>query len=258
MRRLSLLFTALCAAFVSVACSSNDFYRARVESTGQANAQASRVKDGVESPVTARYSVEGYGVATAQSVKPYLTLDGAWTPDVSASNGTFEPDAVLVRPLPPEASTPRVIRTTLDGKPALLIPKRVVELRTVTTAPSAGGECLAGPDGLCDVSAAPGAASEVPCPTPAVVAAPLPTGRPCGTPVYIGCDGTPGGNRPTPGGTMKQIAPGTGWPCSKDVAGDPVLSALAIPPGFVIHVGGCFVKFLKCAVTPPDLGNASK
>jgi hypothetical protein len=127
MRRLSLLFTALCAAFVSVACSSNDFYRARVESTGQANAQASRVKDGVESPVTARYSVEGYGVATAQSVKPYLTLDGAWTPDVSASNGTFEPDAVLVRPLPPEASTPRVIRTTLDGKPALLIPKRVVE-----------------------------------------------------------------------------------------------------------------------------------
>jgi hypothetical protein len=37
-----------------------------------------------------------------------------------------------------------------------------------------------------------------------------------------------------------------------------VLSALAIPPGFVIHVGGCFVKFLKCAVTPPDLGNASK
>lgn len=70
--------------------------------------------------------------------------------------------------------------------------------------------------------------------------------RPCGTPVYVGCDGTPGGHAPSPGGTRQTIAPGTGWPCSVPQApklGGPV-KVLALPVGLV----ACLVRGIQASV----------
>jgi len=71
--------------------------------------------------------------------------------------------------------------------------------------------------------------------------------RPCGTPIYFGCDGTPGGHAPAPGGTYKTIAPGTGWPCKADTAAltaSPVAKAAMLPIGII----GCIVKGLTSTI----------
>lgn len=246
MRRSWYMFLAALLGAVTVGsttgCQSD--YRGRVEANGEASAQAFRVENGVEVPVTAKYRVQGQGVATAQSVKPYLTLDGAWAPDVGSAK-TVEADAVLIRPYPPGAGAPSRAMDC-NGRPVLLVP-----LSSPPAASPSDISCTPGSGDTCTVPAAPapvqaaGTGWSDDCLTPAVVAAPL---RECGDPVYIGCDGTPGGNRPTPGPTYKTIEPGTGWPCAG--AEPPPPGVLAVPPGVIIHVGACAFSFLKCLVSP--------
>lgn len=86
-----------------------------------------------------------------------------------------------------------------------------------------GGPCSppTAPRAPCAPPQAPRAAPCLPAAPPCVSAAPPKadvdpiSGRPCGTPAYVGCDGTPGGHRPEPyGDLIPRIAPGSGWPCN--------------------------------------------
>lgn len=245
--RLYLFALLACSLLANAGCSSDNFYRGRVESQGGATAQAFHVKDGVEDAVTNRYSAKAGGVATVQTVKPYLTLDGEWTLDQAPAAGVAineEPGSVVVRPLPPGSAAAPVRNVVLDGKPGTFIP-------------SAAGSCD-GPTCALPPRAAPAPAAPVCQPVPPPPAAPLPVCAPppaaappaaasdCGQPVYRGCDGTVGGNRPTPYGDLgKAIPPGSG--CPTKVPG--VISLALLPPGFLIHVGACFVAFVKCSAS---------
>lgn len=99
MRRIASLLAGVALVASLSACTSDNFYRGRVEAAGGASAQAFRVKDGVETPVTNRYVVQGQGTATVQTVKPYLTLDGSWAPDIApgVAGAREEPGAVVMR-----------------------------------------------------------------------------------------------------------------------------------------------------------------
>lgn len=97
MRRLASLVLVLTCAFLT-SCKADDFMRGRVTATGTATAQAFRVKDGIEEPITDAYTLSGQGSATAQTIKPYLTLDGSWSRTPTAARAVEEPGAVLLRP----------------------------------------------------------------------------------------------------------------------------------------------------------------
>jgi len=213
------------------ACTSDNFYRGRTEVVGQGSAQVFRVKNGTEEPVTSRYTMTGQGAATVQTVKPYLTLDGAWRSDVAGVAADEEPGAVLLRPLPPGGSSGvKMSVVTCDGRPAMLLPLPQPSAPALPL-PSAAPPACSGPD--CGV---PGAAQAT-----------------C-LPVYVGCDGTAGGHRPEPVGALpKRVAPGTGWPCGAKPpeVGAAVMGALAVPPGFLLHVGECFADFVRCVFTLP-------
>lgn len=243
MRRLLLALLCCLPLLALAACSSDNFYRGTVEGDGKASARAVQVKDGVEQPITNTYTVTGQYRATAQSIKPYLTLDGDWAATASAREDEphAEPGAVLIRPLPPgDASDGRHV--ILDGKPCYAVPE----------APCANGVCSLPGAGQSKVVAAPPVVP-APCAPPAVAPPPLPEAAApalpsdCGRPVYKGCDGTPGGNRPTPYGDLgAAIPPGSGWPCPRTPPGQAILSAAAVPPAFLVHVGECFVGFMRC------------
>lgn len=210
MRRIYSLLAAG-ALVASLAGCANNFYRGRVTSQGTATAQAYHVQDGVEKAITNRYTVSGNGTATVQTVKPFLTLDGAWTPDVTpgAQRVVEEDGSVVIRGAPP---VPPVVSSSPPRCPP---------------PPSCSG-----PE----------------CAPPGVAAAP--SSR-CGEPVYRGCDGTPGGNRPT-ASTYEEppIPPGTGWPCDPEL-GATVMGVALAPPGFFLHLGECFVNFVGCVFSFP-------
>lgn len=248
MRRLYLLCLLLPLLVGLAACSSNDFYRGHVETSGTASAQAFHVRDGVPESITNKYTLTGQGAATVQTVKPYLTLDGAWQADQTPGAARAEePGAVLMRPAPPSASPYPVVK--YNGQPAMLVPL------TPTPAAPGVGDC---PSGSCTIPLAKqyvgmtSAWDEAPC-APAAPAAPLPqaVSDGCGLPVYKGCDGTPGGHPVNnPSTTPKAVAPGTGWPCGANQPPS-VVGALAVPPGFLIHAGGCLVEAVRCTFSYP-------
>lgn len=232
------LFAALAVSVLLAACSSNDFYRARVEGDGHLAAQAFRVKDGAESAITNRYTLDGKGSVSGQTVKPYLTLDGSWRADQTpaASRVTEDSDAVLIRgsgdckdgscAAPPRASASEF------PEPYCPVPKTPADFRRLAPPP------------------VPGVAKPA-APCPPVASAPAPAAASdstCGRLVYVGCSGVEGGNRPTPRGDLcPVIEPGTGWPCkSAGAVGDKVLGAAMLPPGAVVHVGICTVSFVRC------------
>lgn len=224
MRRLLSLLLVL-PSLVLAACSSQDFYRGRVDGEGVTSAQALRVKDGAEQPVSPKYTVSGKFAVTAQSVKPYLTLDGDWKVDnaPSAAPVVEEPGAVLLRPLPPGA--PSGMKTvTCDGKPALLVPVPAAEQPAC-----AGGSC-----------ALPEA------PPPAAVS------DKCGKPVYRSpCSGEAGGTRVNnPSTGYKVIEPGTGWPCAAQTPGSAALTVGFSAVAYAVHVGQCVFECVKCVVAP--------
>lgn len=216
-------YVAALLALVLAGCTSQDFYRGRVTATGQATAQAFRVVDGVEQPVTSLYTLSGQGSATAQSTKPYLTLDGSWEAGKSAAAVPEEPDAVLIRRPAAALKAPAPRKTIiLDGV-----------------------ECEVSP--VVKEAAAPVPFAADPC-APTVKAAPV-AAEDC-RPSYVSpCTGVVGGTRPEPIGALdKPIPPGTGWPCG-DSAGPKGLGAVpAAAVGIPVHVVGCFIEFLRCAI----------
>lgn len=117
MRRFLPLLVVLAFASVAFGCASNDFYRGRVTAQGGAQAQAFHVKDGVEQSITNRYTVTGEGTATVQTVKPYLTLEGAWAPDVTpgAAPKAEQPGAVVIRPTGAPAAAPAPRKPVCTG-----------------------------------------------------------------------------------------------------------------------------------------------
>lgn len=305
MRRLLSLFLLLIAANVTIACSSNDFYRGHVETNGLASAQAFHVKDGVQEAITSKYVIQGQGAATVQTIKPYLTLDGNWqaTAETADNEPHEEPGAVLLRPTFGAPTPTRA--ANCDGQPVLLIP-----LPTSPEGVCPGGACVTPPaaphtmvappsdviplakqyvgmatawtvvpepkgayvnsdgavvkDGRIIANPVPGSpwvveggqavsrgSYSMPACAPAVMAAPLPAAAPACRPVYHGCDGTPGGTQVgNPSTGLKPLAPGTGWPCgTSPVPG--VVGALAVPPGFLIHAGGCLIDAVACIFSFP-------
>lgn len=256
MRRFLLPLLAL-VAVVAAGCSSDNFYRGRAETNGQGSAQAFRVQDGVETPITSRYTITGRGSATVQTVKPYLTLDGAWSADTTpGATGTVveDKDAVVIRRETfASATQPGTVKW--NGKPALLVPV------------DDNASCA---DGSCPVPATPAPKAAPPCAPPPAAAPPctpvpgaakpvVSAGRPCGSPVYRGCSGVEGGNRPEPiGNLIPRIAPGTGWPCTGAQVvgavangGKKVVGVIALPVGWAAHAVGCLVGAIRCAFYIP-------
>ena len=208
MRRFLSILTVAVAVLVT-GCSSNDFYRGRVEASGGASAQAYRVKDGNETAVTNRYTIDGKGTATVQTVKPYLTLDGAWSVDqVPGASVVEAPGSVVIR----NAAAPVV--------------------------GAAAPEC---PDGNCPcpnpvVGAAPrecGPVYKSPC-----------SGEVGGTQVNNPSTRInavePGKGWPCPGSPEPQVVGAARKGCSA------VVGVVAIPAGFAVHVGLCFGRFVGC------------
>lgn len=258
------------------ACSADNFTRARITAQGPVSVEVMHVKDGVEQPPFARYAGTAGATLTAQTTPPAFTFDKSWVVETPAPvaerevlfRGTPLPasPACVAAPLPTAATPPVAPRgtgpvcgpeTCSTGWEVASSPSRVpVPVQAAPSAPQkepvgylkcGAGRCTPTGDPVgfrkdpeCAAERAAWRAGEGPLDP-----------RPCGTPVYVGCDGTPGGNRPTPGGTMQTIAPGTGWPCSAPQApkmGGP-MKVIALPVGLVT----CLVKGLtsafECMVT---------
>lgn len=250
---LGLLFAAVLVA----GCSSTHYVRATAVGKGDVVFQAEEVKGGVASPLMNPRKVSGAFEATAQTIPPYMTIH-AEGPVVELPGTVAErPGDVVVTQPPPQAPraapapAPRVI--ILDGQRVYVTP--------VSQAPQAAPEepqsaqdgfqcCSPGSEGPCALPEAPRAVQAAPCAPPAAVQAPcLPTtawetpasppmgldGRPCGTPVYVGCSGVVGGNRPTPyGGLGDAIPPGSGCPPK---------AASACPTGIAAIISGLLDLF---------------
>jgi|GEM_PF-6952572 len=200
---------------LAAACSTADYYRVTVRPQGQVVATVEHVVDGVATVVDERMAAQDANVVV-QTVKPYVTYDGPW----GGSDPSTAPGTILVR-------------TTVSRGPTA----SALRLCPQESADFGAGPALSDPR------------CEVPSLAPAAVAAPLPTCIP-----YVGCDGTVGGNRPTPGPTYKPMPP-----CEPGRA--PGLADLPPPPsakqvglavvGLPVHLVTCLFGFVQCLLGIP-------
>lgn len=257
--RSALAALALAACFLT-ACRSDNYYRAEVEASGGGSAQAFHVEKGVKTPVTDRYVATGSATATVQSIKPYLTLDGSWSRDSVPGAGApvEEGDSVKVN-CPggvcrvPGAAAPAAAPSC--GFPA---PGASGYVRLpAPPPPQASPRCRppeARPTPYAPYPKTPGDFQRLapPC-DPAPPGAAAPAGRTCDQPVYRGCSGVEGGNRPRPIGDLDpQIEPGTGWPCrSAGPVGNAVFGGPVLVVGGFAHVGICTFNYVRCLFSLP-------
>ena len=213
------LFSILAAmlALAAVGCTSADNYRGEVSGDGSARAQAFHVVDGKAQPITKEYTVNGKFSGIVQTVPPYMTLDGDWTPNVAGGATAVErPGDVLIRPSPRAAAAPMPGAGSCSSTPAAPPP-------------------------------AP-AASDCGCPEPVAAAAPADDCRRAYAPVCESADyptvsafNFPGVRKPAPA-----------WPCAGAQAPVPgaVGDVVLAPVGFLAHFGSCLMGFLRCVVNP--------
>lgn len=193
---------------------------------------ALRVGDSPETQV-ATVLVQGKGTLTVSTDAPHVVADG---------------DLVVVE----ESTLPAgsIVTSSRARLGAAVKPVREPPTATLThpaTAPAA-------PSSSCESGWCPIEAPAAAAPAPACVAAPLPTAlsplsaRPCGTPVYIGCDGTPGGNRPTPGPTYKPMPP-----CDRAAGLTGPQKVAMAPVGLVACIVKGLVGTVECVLAGPGL-----
>lgn len=221
---LTLWLTACTATKPPVGLTSRSEIDGRVRQT-----VALRIGDSPSTEV-ATVLVQGKGTLTVSTDVPHVVADGDL---VIVEESTMPAGWVVTRS---KASIPGAVTTSqaLPGGPP------------AANAPVAAPSCSSG---WCPVEAAPVAA-----PTPACAAGPLPTAlsplsaRPCGTPVYVGCDGTVGGHRPTSGPTYKPMPP-----CDRPVAMTTAQKVALAPAGLVACVVKGLVGMVQCILSGPGL-----
>lgn len=241
MRRFLPALALLLAALPLAACASDAKAPVGMTSRSEIDGRvrqtvALRVGDSPETQV-ATVLVQGKGTLTVSTDAPHVVADG---------------DLVVVE----ESTLPAgsIVTSSRARLGAAVQPVREPPTATLThpaTAPAAPSSPSC-ESGWCPIEAP--AAAPVAAPSPACVAAPLPTAlsplsaRPCGTPVYVGCDGTPGGNRPTPGPTYKPMPP-----CDR-TAGLTGPQKLAMAPvGLVACIVKGLVGTVECILAGPGL-----
>lgn len=240
MRRFPIILIAVLAALVLPACSSTE--KAPVGLTSRSEIDG-RVRQTVairvgESPETqvATVLVQGKGTLTVSTDVPHVVADG----DLVVVEESTLPAGSIV--------TSSRARLGAAVKPVCEPPTHLTHPATAPAAPSSPS-CASG---WCPIEAP--AAAPVAAPSPACVAAPLPTAlsplsaRPCGTPVYIGCDGTPGGNRPTPGPTYKPMPP-----CDRTAGLTGPQKVAMAPVGLVACIVKGLVGTVECILAGPGL-----
>lgn len=215
--RWPLLALIVMLAPLLASCAANDYYRATVKPQGSVVVTVEHVVDGVATVVDERMASRDATI-TAQTTKPYFTYDGPWADHApSAAPGT-----VLVRP------------TASRGLPASNPCPSEPPITTAGRGPALSPSTCAVPQ-----PAAPAVSAAPDCP-----------------PSYVGCDGVPGGRRPTPGGTYKPRPP-----CDPPSARAPGLGDLPPPPSakqvgaavvaLPVHVVRCIVGFAQCLLGIP-------
>lgn len=239
MRRFPIILIAALAALVLPACSSTA--KAPVGLTSRSEIDG-RVRQTVairvgESPETqvATVLVQGKGTLTVSTDAPHVVADGDL---VVVEESTLPAGSIVTSSRARLGAAVKPVRTppvlTTHPLPA-----------TASAAPSPSCE-----SGWCPVEAPAAAAA----PAPACVAAPLPvslsplSARPCGTPVYVGCDGTPGGNRPTPGPTYKPMPP-----CDRTAGLTGPQKVAMAPAGLVACIVKGLVGTVECILAGPGL-----
>lgn len=197
--------------------------KAKVEAAGQATANLTVEVFGFPATHLAAHAEGGGTLDIDSSRTPPVVLTGTWT---------------VEQDVPPGAPNPLG-----DGKPGASAFDSPCEPKPAAPAPVCDPPAPAAPaPRLCEPPV-PAAPAPAPC-APKVGAAPPAKASAgflggifgCdesrrGRPVYVGCSGTPGGNKPTPRGDLAPaIEPGTGWPCSSKAG--KVGAAVGCPTGF--------------------------
>lgn len=192
---------------------------------------ALRIGDAPE-VLIARVRAEGKGTLTVSTDAPHVVADGDL---VVVEESTLPAGSVIVRSRASFGAA--AVRA---GEPPTSRPSP--NPAAATAAPSCTSD-------WCPIEASP-----VPAASPACVAAPLPvavsplTARPCGTPVYVGCDGTVGGNRPTPGPTYKPMPP-----CDRPLGLTGPQKVAMAPVGLVACLVKGLVGTIECILAGPGL-----